>query len=179
MNLYGFGGGDPVNYADPFGLCPPDDDKPCPAQQMIDAGKAWLHSAMDAVGDFGNSVMNHLKSLVPDAAIQVGIFAATGGEGTAIELAEDGMAHVLEGHTAGGALSAGKSIFHAAEEVPGLIRAAEGTVPVKQAVGRNFQRIVNAGREIGIDRATGKPTSTYTVITNAANKLITSFPGVP
>jgi len=23
MNLYGFGGGDPVNFSDPFGLCPP------------------------------------------------------------------------------------------------------------------------------------------------------------
>jgi len=24
MNLYGFGGGDPVNFSDPFGLCPED-----------------------------------------------------------------------------------------------------------------------------------------------------------
>jgi RHS repeat-associated protein len=29
LNLYGFAGGDPVNYSDPFGLCPPKDDKPC------------------------------------------------------------------------------------------------------------------------------------------------------
>ncbi len=29
MNLYGFGGGDPINHSDPFGLCPPDDDDPC------------------------------------------------------------------------------------------------------------------------------------------------------
>ena len=26
MNLYGFAGGDPVNFSDPFGLCPPKDD---------------------------------------------------------------------------------------------------------------------------------------------------------
>ncbi len=34
LNAYGFGGGDPINYADPFGLCPlpggRDDNKPCP-----------------------------------------------------------------------------------------------------------------------------------------------------
>lgn len=23
MNLYGFAGGDPINFSDPFGLCPP------------------------------------------------------------------------------------------------------------------------------------------------------------
>ncbi|MGH7719612.1 MAG: RHS repeat-associated core domain-containing protein, partial [Gemmatimonadaceae bacterium] len=27
LNLYGFANGDPVNYSDPFGLCPPEDDK--------------------------------------------------------------------------------------------------------------------------------------------------------
>ena len=26
MNLYGYAGGDPVNFSDPFGLCPPDDN---------------------------------------------------------------------------------------------------------------------------------------------------------
>jgi RHS repeat-associated protein len=29
INLYGFAGGDPANFADPFGLCPPYDDDPC------------------------------------------------------------------------------------------------------------------------------------------------------
>ena len=35
LNLYGFGGGDPVNYSDPFGLCPPKDknNQDC----------AWMH----------------------------------------------------------------------------------------------------------------------------------------
>jgi hypothetical protein len=39
--------------------------------------------------------------------------------------------------------------------------------------------VANAGRQIGVDRATGQATSTYTVITNAAGELITMFPGVP
>jgi RHS repeat-associated protein len=30
VNLYGLAGGDPVNFSDPFGLCPAQDDKPCP-----------------------------------------------------------------------------------------------------------------------------------------------------
>jgi hypothetical protein len=30
LNLYGFAAGDPVNFSDPFGLCPPEDDTPCP-----------------------------------------------------------------------------------------------------------------------------------------------------
>lgn len=29
LNLYGFANGDPVNFSDPFGLCPPVDDDPC------------------------------------------------------------------------------------------------------------------------------------------------------
>lgn len=29
MNLYGFAGGDPVNYSDPFGLCPDPKDPVC------------------------------------------------------------------------------------------------------------------------------------------------------
>jgi hypothetical protein len=31
LNLYGFAKGDPVNYSDPFGLCPPEDEVPCSA----------------------------------------------------------------------------------------------------------------------------------------------------
>src|SRR5438067_318236 len=31
LNLYGFAGGDPVNFSDPFGLCPPQDNNWTPA----------------------------------------------------------------------------------------------------------------------------------------------------
>jgi hypothetical protein len=41
------------------------------------------------------------------------------------------------------------------------------------------ESIVDAGYDIGIDVMTGKPTSIFTIITNDAGKLITSFPGVP
>ncbi len=51
--------------------------------------------------------------------------------------------------------------------------------PAVRQAGGNYQRIVNAGRIIGVDRVTGKPTSVYTIITNAAGDLITAFPGTP
>ena len=86
---------------------------------------------------------------------------------------------MLARHVAGGAQSAGKSLFSgSAKDVQGLIRAAEGVAPTLQK-GGNFQRFVDAGRAIGVDRATGAPTSVYTVISNKAGELITAFPGIP
>jgi len=95
-----------------------------------------------------------------------------------INITPRGLDHVLDRHVPGGAMSAGKSVFLAGEEVSALIRQSESVGATQQA-GGNFQRIVNAGRNIGIDRATGRPTSIYTVITNDAGDLITAFPGMP
>src|SRR3546814_15059649 len=72
----------------------------------------------------------------------------------------------------------GKSVFNAGEDVATLVQNAGGAPRVQQA-GGHFERAVDAGRMIGIDRATGQPTPVYTVITNAANDLITGFPGRP
>jgi hypothetical protein len=80
--------------------------------------------------------------------------------------------------TGSGRDAVGKSIFHGGEDVVSLVKAAEGVV-AKQQTGGNFQRIVDAGRSIGIDRATGQPTSIYTVITDKAGHLVTTFPGLP
>ena len=74
--------------------------------------------------------------------------------------------------------TAGRSLFSAHENIEALIRAAEGTVPTLQT-GGNMQRIIDAGRTVGVDRLSGLPTSTYTVITNAAGDLVTAFPGLP
>jgi hypothetical protein len=49
---------------------------------------------------------------------------------------------------------------------------------IRQAKG-NFSRVVNAGRNIGIDRVTGNPTSIYTIITDGQGNLITAFAGIP
>jgi RHS repeat-associated protein len=46
LNVYGFAGGDPVNFSDPFGLCPPKDNTPCPAQQIDNSdGLGWARFA--------------------------------------------------------------------------------------------------------------------------------------
>jgi hypothetical protein len=103
---------------------------------------------------------------------------AAKGATQAIQTTERGLAHVLARHTVGGVETAGKSIFSAGEDIAGLIKQAESVAGAQQA-GGNFARIVDAGRAIGIDRATGQATSTYTVITDAAGNLITAFPGVP
>ena len=95
-----------------------------------------------------------------------------------INITERGLQHVLDRHVPGGLQSAGKSLFSAGEDMSTLVRQGR-TVQALQQAGGNFQRIVNAGRTIGIDRATGQATSTYTIITNAAGDLITAFPGTP
>jgi len=98
--------------------------------------------------------------------------------GQGIAIGAQSLQHVVEGHTLAGAKNFGKSVFAEGENLVSLIKNAEGTNPVLQSGGR-YQRIVDAGRTIGIDRATGKATSTYTVITDKSNKLVTAFPGKP
>ena len=78
-----------------------------------------------------------------------------------------------------GAKTALKSLFNGGENVPALVRAAESVTPVAQKVGTNFERIVDAGRVIGVDRATRQATTIYTVITDAAENMVTMFPGLP
>ena len=88
------------------------------------------------------------------------------------------LTKVFQAHTAGGLLAAGKSLFTAGEDIEGLIQAADSVPAVAQAAG-NFERVVDAGRAIGTDGATGLATSIYTVITDGADNMITAIPGTP
>jgi hypothetical protein len=104
---------------------------------------------------------------------------AARGAASAINITEKGLAHVMERHVVGGALATGnKSIFAAGENVAALIEKAASVTPTAQASGR-LAYTLDAGRVIGIDRATGAGTSVYTVITEAGGNLVTAFPGVP
>ncbi|MDZ4279752.1 MAG: hypothetical protein U1C04_03145 [Hydrogenophaga sp.] len=95
-----------------------------------------------------------------------------------ISITERGLTHVKDRHTIGGTRTIGKSVFSEGEDIAGLVRAAEKVQAAPQA-GGNLQRVVDAGRIIGTDRATGQPTTLYTVITDSSGDLVTAFPGVP
>ena len=51
-------------------------------------------------------------------------------------------------------------------------------VPKLLQRGGNYQRIVNAGRTIGLDGTTEQATSYFTIITNKAGEVVTAFPGL-
>ncbi|MGH7617867.1 MAG: RHS repeat-associated core domain-containing protein, partial [Gemmatimonadaceae bacterium] len=55
-NLYGFASGDPVNFTDPFGLCPPDD------KEESDCGSAY-YARRIARGE-GNPVFNEIGGVI-------------------------------------------------------------------------------------------------------------------
>ncbi|MDB4913025.1 MAG: hypothetical protein JWM95_669 [Gemmatimonadetes bacterium] len=68
MNLYGFGGGDPVNFSDPFGLCTPWPQ--CSLQQVINGG-GWKGNVA-AVADMANDL------LLINSAADVGVAVRDG-----------------------------------------------------------------------------------------------------
>jgi uncharacterized Zn-binding protein involved in type VI secretion len=97
----------------------------------------------------------------------------------AINIADDGLQHVIERHTNAGPVKyLGKSKFADEVDVPELIQSAENVEPVVQRNG-NLQRTFDAGRQIGVDRTTGQSTSVVTVITKPNGDLVTAFPGNP
>ncbi|MGD0164036.1 MAG: RHS repeat-associated core domain-containing protein [Candidatus Sulfotelmatobacter sp.] len=130
-------------------------------------------------GHPGQSYAWHMFNLQMGMTPMAG-FAAVGEaeEAGGIIVSAARLTKVLQAHTEGGLLSAGKSLFGAGEDVGALIQAANSTPAVAQA-GGNFERIVDAGRIIGTDRATGAATSIYTVITDSSGNMITAFPGKP
>lgn len=72
-----------------------------------------------------------------------------------------------------------KSRFSEGEDIADLIRQGTHMSRVKQASGKNYQRVFDFGREIGTDVSTGKPTSTITIITQPSGRLVTAHPGTP
>ena len=93
-----------------------------------------------------------------------------------ILITSERLSHVINNHTIEGVGNSGKSIFSTGENLTNLIKRAENTVPVKQSSG-NYERMVDAGRIIGVDRATEKATNIYTIITDEGGNLVTAFPG--
>jgi hypothetical protein len=88
--------------------------------------------------------------------------------------------HILDRHVERGRLAnpALKSIFANGENPADLVSAAESVARTAHT-GCYFQRIVFADSLIGCEQGTGQGTFTYTVITNAADHLVTVFLRVP
>jgi len=96
-----------------------------------------------------------------------------------IKITEEGFAHIIERHYPRSGMWLDKSKFTiSAREIVGLIKNS-AQVPKLLQRGGNFQRVVNAGRIIGIDVTTGKATSYFTIITNKVGEVVTAFPGLP
>lgn len=104
--------------------------------------------------------------------------SSLGSVSDSIEISQGALQHIINRHTVGGAENAGKSTFNSGEDIQALIRNAERITPVQQENGK-LQRVVDAGRTIGLDRNTSQSTNIYTVITTQAGELVTAFPGMP
>ena len=138
LNLYGFANGDPVNFSDPFGLCPPEDDN----FDDCERGSSEYYAARIARGE-GNRLVNEvagalatcgesidcLVSMVPLGAVG----GAVGRAGQALKAAAGGevaatVGSVLETQIAGrlwvGLRGAGPIVERATGALKGLKNAA-------------------------------------------------------
>jgi hypothetical protein len=65
LNLYGFANGDPVNFSDPFGLCPEEDrdkDGRCPGGLTVDEWKAVENASKELYKDVAAALLQLLKA---------------------------------------------------------------------------------------------------------------------
>jgi hypothetical protein len=96
-----------------------------------------------------------------------------------INVTEQGMQHVLERHIVNGIPEyATRSKFTTGVNLEELIQQGTQMPMVRQANGY-FARTFDAGRAVGIDRATGQASSVVTIITKPNGNLVTMFPGAP
>ena len=93
-----------------------------------------------------------------------------------IKITQNALTKISKVHQ--GTYNGVKSVFNEGENITELIQKTTQHNMIPQ-LGDKFARIVDVGRNIGIDRLTGQQTSNITVITNKANELITAFPGIP
>jgi RHS repeat-associated protein len=144
---------------------------PAAAGSVASSPTAW------AVGGFLSRLCHSVCNAVNEMFGGPGA-TNTGYVASKINITDDGLRHVFDRHLADGARSAGKSVFNDDVIITRLIADADAVVPVPQGNG-NLAYIVDAGRTIGIDRASGQATNVYTVITKPSGNLVTAFPGVP
>jgi hypothetical protein len=79
MNLYGFAGGDPVNFSDPFGLCPACVVVALRAIPYVVAGGKLVAEALDPNPDAGTALVQAGGRMASRAAHAAQEFAASVG----------------------------------------------------------------------------------------------------
>jgi RHS repeat-associated protein len=121
VNLYGFAAGDPVNYSDPFGLCPNPDGSPCsPYAQVVDEVNSRMK---DALAD-GLSV---LFSAAKEILVNIGLVAATeGGSAIVGAVVEDARLGYMFGRATGRAHNLERAAQNASELAAIGIRESSG-----------------------------------------------------
>ncbi len=96
LNLYGFANGDPVNFSDPFGLCPPADEN----YSDCAAGTSGWYAYRLATGK-GNAVLNNVGGVLATCGESTACWATLGAGGLASlgvrALASRGAAVAAEG----------------------------------------------------------------------------------
>ena len=82
LNLYGFAGGDPVNFSDPFGLCPPDDTNDGPECKVsLVGGTASYFVVLGGTVSAGRYINGEGEGWFLTLGIGVGLEAGGGVEG--------------------------------------------------------------------------------------------------
>jgi hypothetical protein len=94
-----------------------------------------------------------------------------------INITATGLKHTIERHV-NLSMFQNRSKFFLNINIIELIQNATQHPMTRQSNGFDV-RIVDAGKNIGIDRVTGKPTNLYTVVTNPNGELVSAYPGLP
>ena len=95
-----------------------------------------------------------------------------------LKLEPKAMEHIQKRHFQGWPKRLPKSLFFPNVDLQSLLKNA-AKAPRATQRGGNYERVVQTANFIGIDRRSLQATSTYSVITDRMERLITMFPGRP
>lgn len=149
-------------------------------QEGINLGELAISTGVGgALGGAGKAIGNKITNTLGNKATKTLVAVSPNNNTKLLGQPIIGTGHAFERHTINSIDDwVLRSKFTNASEVQTLINNATHQLRTLQVNG-NYQRIVNAGRNIGIDKNTGLQTSIYTVITKPNGVCVTAFPGMP